>query len=81
MVTAGRGVQAPAVIGASTSLGKYNTGEGLLNFITSAMPGNAPGSLSQQDYLNVVSYLLVQNNFVAPTAALDAGRLGDITLN
>ena len=77
----GQGVQAPAVIGAGTSLGKYNTAEGLFNFVSTAMPAKAPGSLSQQDYLNVVSYLLLQNSFVAPTDLLDASRLGSITLN
>jgi mono/diheme cytochrome c family protein len=76
----GQGVTAPAIIGANASLGKYNTGQGLLSFVSTVMPANAPGSLSQQDYLDVVSYLLVQNNFVTPGTTLDAGRLSSINL-
>ncbi len=76
----GQGVRAPAIIGANASLAKYNTGQGVLDFVDTAMPANAPGSLSQQDYLDVVSYLLVQNNYVSPGTALDTSRLGSINL-
>jgi len=76
----GQGLTGPAIIGAGNSLAKYGTAQGLLDFVDSAMPADAPGSLSQSDYLSIISFLLVQNNFVAPGDELDAGRLGNITL-
>ncbi len=76
----GQGITAPAVIGSSANLGKYNTAQGLLNFIDVSMPFDAPGSLSSQDYLNVLSFLLVQNNYVDAGTALDQNQLGNIQL-
>lgn len=76
----GQGVTAPAIIGASASLDKYNTAQGLLNFIDTAMPMNAPGILSQQEYSQVLSFLLVQNNFTPSDKVFDASNLGNIPL-
>lgn len=76
----GQGVTGPALIGSSSQLGKYNTAQGLLNFVKLSMPFDAPGSLSQQDYLNVLSYLLVQNNYVPAGNAFDPNQLGNIQL-
>jgi hypothetical protein len=42
------------------------------------MPANAPGSLSSQQYLEVMAYLLLQNGFVTSGQALD--NLGGISL-
>ena len=42
--------------------------------------GNAPGSLPQQDYQNVVAFLLVQNNLVEPGTVVDTARLNSVTL-
>lgn len=77
----GQGVRAPAIIGTGASLGKYNTAQGLLNFVSTVMPANNPGSLSQQDNLDVVTYLLVQNNFVSTGAVLETSHLDSIRLN
>jgi cytochrome c len=76
----GQGITGPVLIGSSNTLDKYGTAQGLLNFIDTAMPLDAPGSLSQQEYLDIVSYLLVQNNFVTPVTLIDANHLGDISL-
>jgi mono/diheme cytochrome c family protein len=76
----GQGVNAPAIIGSGASLGKYNTGQGLFNFVSTVMPANSPGSLSHQDYLDVVSYLLVQNNEVSADTAFNESQLGNIAL-
>jgi mono/diheme cytochrome c family protein len=77
----GGGGRAPAIIGASAHLEKYNTAQGLLDYVSTAMPANTPGSLSHQDYLNVVSYLLVQNDDVSAEASFDETKLGNISLN
>jgi mono/diheme cytochrome c family protein len=76
----GEGKTAPAVIGASASLSKYGTAKGLLDFVSTTMPAKAPGSISHQDYLNVLSYLLVQNNAVDPAAAFNESGLASVQL-
>jgi alcohol dehydrogenase (cytochrome c) len=76
----GQGRTAPAVIGSDQALAKYKTAQGLLSFISSNMPFNAPGSLSAQQYLEVTAYLLVQNNFVSSGQVLDSASLGGIAL-
>lgn len=76
----GQGVTAPAVIGTGAGLQKYNTAQGLLQFISAAMPMDAPGSLSQQQYSQVLGYLLVQNNFTPPDALFNASNLSNLTL-
>jgi polar amino acid transport system substrate-binding protein len=76
----GQGVSGPAIIGSAASLGKYNTGQGLFNFVSTVMPASNPGSLSHQDYLDVVSYLLVQNNEVSADTTFNESQLGNIAL-
>jgi cytochrome c len=62
----GQGITAPAIIGSNANLAKYGTAKGLLDSISTSMPLNAPGSLSHQEYINLLCYLLVQNNDVQP---------------
>ena len=76
----GQGITGPVLIGASNTLDKYGTAQGLLNFIDTAMPLDAPGSLGQQDYIDLVAFLLVQNNYIAAGAALSESLLPNITL-
>ncbi len=76
----GQGVTAPAVIGQNASLDKYNTAQGLLNFMSAAMPLDAPGALSQQEYRQLLCFLLVQNNFAAANAPFDQNNLSSIAL-
>ena len=76
----GEGKTGPALIGVNASIDKYNTGKGLLDYISTAMPLNAPGSLSHQDYLEILSFLLVQNDFAAPTTAFEENALPGLQL-
>lgn len=76
----GQGGTAPAVIGASAHLGEYNTAQGLLGYVETNMPALNPGSLSHQEYLNIVAYLLIQNGDLSADASFDETRLGDISL-
>jgi mono/diheme cytochrome c family protein len=78
--TNGEGGRAPAVIGSGASLGKYQSASQLLSKISTTMPANSPGSLSHQDYLNVLSYLLVQNNYVSNNTEFNESQLGGIPL-
>ncbi|APV43761.1 thiosulfate dehydrogenase [Dehalogenimonas formicexedens] len=77
----------PAVWGANYQPGIYNgstlfapNGQAMLNFISSSMPLNSPGSLSHSDAVNVLCYLLVQDNQVTPSAAFDESQLINLAL-
>ena len=76
----GQGITGPAIIGPSEALVKYQTAQGLLQFISAAMPLSNPGSLSPQQYSDVLTYLLVQNQFVNSTAPFDANQIASIPL-
>ena len=76
----GQGVTGPAVIGPNANLVKYSTAKGLLDFISTAMPLNAPASLPHPDYLNLLCYLLVQNNYASPTTPFSESGLSGIQL-
>lgn len=52
----------------------------LFQFINSQMPNNAPGSLTKSQYIEVLSYILKQNNYPLGTVALSSERLGCIAL-
>jgi len=44
------------------------------------MPFDAPGSLSSQDYLNLLAFLMVQNGYLSATAAYDSNAILNIQL-
>lgn len=75
----GQGAVAPALWGASANLAKYKNAGALLDFVSSTMPGNAPGSLSREDYIYVVSYLLGQNNYVSGDTRFEESKLGSVS--
>jgi mono/diheme cytochrome c family protein len=72
--------KAPVLWGSAASLGKYNTAQGLFNYISTTMPFNSPGSLSRLQYQQVTMYLLVQNQFVQAGTVPDINNLGAISL-
>jgi mono/diheme cytochrome c family protein len=76
----GQGITGPALIGPSANLIKYTTAQGLLSFIGTAMPLDAPGSLSHQEYLQLLSFLLVQNNDVTGSTTFNESALGTVQL-
>ena len=83
----GQGGVGPALWGSGATLGTYsgvtlfnNNAQDMLNFISTKMPLTAPGSLSQQQYIDVLSYILVQDNQVSPSTVFNQSQLGGITL-
>ena len=52
----------------------------LFAHIRTDMPGNAPGSLSETAYLDIVAYLLQANSYPAGNTELKADKLGGILL-
>lgn len=76
----GEGRTAPPNIGPKANLGKYDTARGLLDYISTTMPQSAPSSLSQEEYRDVLSYLLAQNNFVQANDGFDTNKLESVSL-
>jgi|WetSurMetagenome_2_1015567.scaffolds.fasta_scaffold223215_2 mono/diheme cytochrome c family protein len=69
----------PALIGRNT-LTKFATARNMFDYMRTAMPFNAPGSLSQEQYLQLLAYLLEQNSFVTTGSQLDLDSLQQINL-
>ncbi|MDO8569119.1 MAG: c-type cytochrome [Dehalococcoidales bacterium] len=74
----GQGGSAQALIGSRARLAKYGNAQALLNYISRTMP---PGTtLPHQEYLNILSYLLMQNNDVSGGTPFDESQLSGIVL-
>jgi cytochrome c oxidase subunit 2 len=85
--TNGEGGVGPALWGPNATLGTYNgvtlfsnNAQDMLNFISSKMPLSAPGSLSHEQYIDALSYILVQDGQVSPSSAFNESQLSGITL-
>jgi hypothetical protein len=77
----GQGFRAPALIGPNSQLVKYKNAKELLGYISSTMPADKPGSLTQQQYLQVLCFMLVQNKFVTADTPVDPNQLERLVLN
>ena len=85
--TSGQGGTGPAVWGSGFIPGQYVgttlfalNAQAMLNFISSSMPLTAPGSLSHTDAINVLCYLLIQENEVSPSTVFNESQLSTIAL-
>ncbi len=76
----GEGLEGPVLIGENTNLPAFGTAEGLYEFISQGMPLDAPGSLPEQEYLEVLAFLLLENARVDEDAPLGVEGLDDIDL-
>ncbi len=71
--------QVPALIGPGT-LSHFNTAQDVYNFIRRAMPFNAPGSLSEEKYLQLLAFILESNQIIPTGSQLDPASLASIAL-
>jgi len=76
----GEGFTGPTIIGSNARLGKYNTAQGLRDFIGISMPLDAPGSLSNEQYHQLLCFVLLQNNLVSSGTPFSPDQLGTISL-
>jgi mono/diheme cytochrome c family protein len=76
----GQGGGAPAVVGSAANLAKHETGQGLYDYVHTRMPARAPGSLTDEQYLQVVIHLLVQNDLVDTQARVSQSTLEQIEI-
>ncbi len=67
-----KGVAGPALIGPTFAApgNKYTVGS-VFTEISQQMPVSAPGSLSHDEYADVMSYIMSKNGYPAGTTALD----------
>ncbi len=72
--------QVPALIGPGT-LSHFNTAQDVYNFIHRAMPFDAPGSLSEEQYLQVLAFILESNQIIPADSQLDTASLASISLH
>ena len=79
-----QGGAAPALSGAAFGqalTGKYTTTSKLFGLISTQMPVNDPGSLSREQYTQVLAFILAQNGYPAGSAPLDAAHLDEVALS
>ena len=62
----GEGYIGPPVIGPGAALGPYGDAKGLLDYISATMPQTNPGGLTDEQYRQVLAYLLLRNGLVEP---------------
>jgi PQQ-dependent dehydrogenase (methanol/ethanol family) len=77
-----QGQSAPALVGPvfKQFVGPNGTAATLYDFTSKQMPYNAPGSLTQQQYLDVVAYILQRNGYPAGTSPLTIATLPRVAL-
>ena len=79
--TSGQGITnlgTPALWGPTAQLNKYITAQGLLNYVVSTKPPGSAGSLPHDTYIDVLCYLLIQNNDVSTGAVFNESQLNSI---
>lgn len=76
----GEGFTGPAIIGPNAQLGKYATAQGLRDFLGISMPLDAPGSLSAEQYQQVLCFVLLKNNLVSSASPFNPDQLGSVSL-
>ncbi len=75
------GMKAPALVGPG-SLDTMHTAENFYSFIKAAMPLQSPGSLTQQDYLDIIAYNMEQNKAAKPDQTpLTMGNAAQVKLH
>jgi cytochrome c len=62
--------EAPRLIGQPNGLSGYRTAKGLFDFVSSDMPFDAPGTLTPQEYWDVLAFLLDGNRVIGPDVTL-----------
>ena len=76
----GEGVTAQPLIGETNRLQSFPTAAALFQYVRLLMPLDAPGSLSEEDYWAVLSYVLVRNGIIDEQFALGPETAEDVSL-
>lgn len=78
----GKGQRSVALplIGSGADIEAFVNAKFLFDYISTIMPQDAPGSLSKQDYLDVLSFLLVENSIVPPGRVMTPNQIENFPL-
>ena len=68
----GEGGTGPLVIGGNKRIASYGSTERLYDYVSRTMPFDEPGSLTPEQYWNVIAYLLEENELLPPDTVLSA---------
>jgi mono/diheme cytochrome c family protein len=66
----GEGGTGPLVIGGNKRIASYESTERLYDYVSRTMPFDEPGSLTPEQYWNVIAYLLDENDLLPPDTVL-----------
>jgi mono/diheme cytochrome c family protein len=66
----GEGGTGPLLIGGNKRIASYQTSTRLYDYVSSTMPADEPGSLTTEQYWNVIAYLLDANELLPPETVL-----------
>ena len=72
--------------GTGSELGSYNgvtlftDAQGMLSYISAKMPLSSPGSLTRQQYEELLAFILLKGNLVSSSTVFDASKLGSISI-
>lgn len=66
----GEGGTGPLVIGGNKRIASYESTERLYDYVSRTMPFDEPGTLTPEQYWNVIAYLLDANDLLPPDTVL-----------
>jgi mono/diheme cytochrome c family protein len=76
----GEGGAGPALIGTTADLTKFANATELLTFVQTHVQENVSGGMTEEEILQVVAYILVENNLVPGDTPLDITSLPNISI-
>lgn len=72
---------ATSLTGSEKAIGNYwPYATTLFDYIRRAMPGNAPGSLTNEEVYNLTAFLLYANNLIDSTSVMNAQTLPGVKM-
>lgn len=78
---AGEGAEGPAIAGPSAEVVTFRNARRLVEYVQELMPDDAPGSLAEQQYYDVVAFLLAWNNLNPGQVPVDPASAESITFS
>ncbi|MGI8929411.1 MAG: c-type cytochrome [Candidatus Limnocylindrales bacterium] len=77
----GEGDIGPALVGERYVFRSRGTAQGLYDYVSEAMPFDAPGSLPEQEYWDILAWILDQNDLLSGGTELGPENAADVNVN
>lgn len=77
----GEGEIGPALIGERYAFRSRGTAQGLYDYVSHAMPLDAPGSLPEQEYWDILAWVLDENGLLPEGTELGPENAADVNVN